>query len=400
MFCTACGTQNVDDSRFCKQCGKPLERPADGAHEETNPILLERAYQARREGHLERSLTICRLAIDRNGADTSAWSLLGQLNEESGNMPEAILAYQKVVSLNPGSIADRIKLDELRGEALPANERPHVTLASPQSAIVVQPSAVRYIPLSLVLLAIAITASAMFLSKRPIEVANSPAPSGNYPRTAFQSQPMPSRVPPAASESTAAAADPRQYGIGSLLPPTVIYEQPPAQQSVPAQVYSSPLPPIKPAGTGARLRQQPGTGHGKIVIDVGKTGNSSTSAAPGEKIELEVGGSSSGNSAPAHPNKDARSYMAVAQAEQVNGDYQKAIAAYTSALPTAADDQASIYQHIALCYQHQHDNQNAVTNYQMAIHAYNALISAGKRVVESKFGIQACEAGIKTCSLQ
>ncbi len=399
MFCTACGTQNGDDGRFCKQCGKPLERPVDGAHEETNPILLERAYQARRDGHLDRSLTICRLAVDHNDKDTSAWSLLGQIYEEMGKTEEALNAYEKVVALNPGSIADRIKLDELRGEAPPASERPHVSLASPIPQSSGQQSAPRYVAASLVFLGLAIVASAIYITNRPIQVTAPTAP-GNVARN-NTTPPVTAPTKPAAPvQSSNQSADPRQYGIGSLLPPTVIYEQPPSQPSMPAQVYSPPLPNIKPeTKAGASRTATPG-GHSKIVIDVGKHSSASAETTPGEKIELQVGASPSTDTPPAHPNQNARSYMAVAQAEQVQGEYQKAIAAYTSALPTAADDQASIYQQIALCYQHLHDYQNAVTNYQQAIHAYNALVSAGKRAVESKFGIQACEAGIKTCSLQ
>ncbi len=399
MFCTACGTQNGDDGRFCKQCGKPLERPADTVSEETNPILLERAYQARRDGNLDRSLTICRLAVDRNGNDTSAWSLLGQIYEEMGNIEEALRAYEKVVALNPGSIADRIKLDELRGEAPPANERPHVMLAAPQVNSAAQPSTSRYIAASLVFLGLAIVGSAIYIARRPI-VVNTP--------TAATSRALNSPVPSSATQqreiasapTSTAPADPRQYGINSLLPPTVIYEQPPSQTSIPEQVYSSPLPSIKPAPKTNSSRPKSVDGHSKIVIDVGKHEPTTADSSPGEKIELQVGASPNANSVPSHPNENARSYMAVAQAEQVNGDYQKAISAYTGALPTAADDQASILQQIALCYQHLHDYQNAISNYQQAIRAYNALVAAGKRTVESKFGIQACKAGIKTCSLQ
>ena len=42
MFCTQCGQQNPDDSRFCARCGAPTGRPAtgEGSTESTSTISL------------------------------------------------------------------------------------------------------------------------------------------------------------------------------------------------------------------------------------------------------------------------------------------------------------------------------------------------------------------------
>ena len=54
MFCTQCGQQNPDDSRFCARCGTPTGRPAtEGGADSTSTIslaALEGALDAGAEG--------------------------------------------------------------------------------------------------------------------------------------------------------------------------------------------------------------------------------------------------------------------------------------------------------------------------------------------------------------
>ena len=143
MFCTACGTPNGDISSFCKQCGHKLD-PVAGPRiteeqfdralpaEEQVSALLERAYRLRKTGELASAVRLCEEALRLNPESTSVHSLLGQLHEQIGNREGAILEYERVLQLNPGSIADRVKLDELRGEGLPTplhpRTVPHITM--------------------------------------------------------------------------------------------------------------------------------------------------------------------------------------------------------------------------------------------------------------------------------
>lgn len=124
MFCTSCGVKNAADSNFCKQCGGKLVRPLpkisedafDRAlpDEEQTAALLERAYRLRRAGDLDAAIALCEESLRLREDSTSAHSLLGQLHEEKGDAAGAIHEYERVLALNPGSIADRVKLDELR----------------------------------------------------------------------------------------------------------------------------------------------------------------------------------------------------------------------------------------------------------------------------------------------
>ena len=130
MFCTSCGIRNAADSNFCKQCGTRLEKPtATKIHpedfdralpdEEQVSALIERAYLRRKEGDLDGAIALCIEALHLPTESTSAHSLLGQLYEENGDHEAAIREYERVLALNPGSIADRVKLDELRNGTKP-----------------------------------------------------------------------------------------------------------------------------------------------------------------------------------------------------------------------------------------------------------------------------------------
>ncbi|GEM_PF-703648 len=143
MFCTACGSRNAEISNFCKQCGHKLDRAgapriSEEAFDRALPLeeqvsaLLERAYRLRKSGELSAAVRLCEEALRLNPESTSVHSLLGQIQEQTGNHAAAIHEYERVLQLNPGSIADRVKLDELRGDGLPAplhpRTEPHIVM--------------------------------------------------------------------------------------------------------------------------------------------------------------------------------------------------------------------------------------------------------------------------------
>ncbi len=144
MFCTSCGTKNNEDGNFCKQCGLKLDKPSHSKiseldferampEDEQITSMLERAYKARKDGDSLGAIALCHEALALRPNSTSCHSLLGQLYEQGGERDLAIEQYERVLVLNPGSIADRVKLDELRG-AVPSivsakKSHPHIVLA-------------------------------------------------------------------------------------------------------------------------------------------------------------------------------------------------------------------------------------------------------------------------------
>ena len=144
MFCTACGVRNAESSNFCKQCGHKIDRVgasriSEEAYDRALPMeeqidaLLERAYRLRKSGELSAAVALCEEALHLNSDSTSVHSLLGQIHEQQGKREAAIHEYERVLQLNPGSIADRVKLDELRGDGLPTplhpRSAPHIVVA-------------------------------------------------------------------------------------------------------------------------------------------------------------------------------------------------------------------------------------------------------------------------------
>jgi tetratricopeptide (TPR) repeat protein len=138
MFCTDCGTRNPDDARFCKQCGHRTAKGAapkiseeefalpESADEKVRRLLL-RAYERYEARDLAAAVAVTREALELRPDSTDAHSLLSTLYEKQGERELAIAERETVLRLNPGSIADREKLDELKdGKPSGAVPRIHV----------------------------------------------------------------------------------------------------------------------------------------------------------------------------------------------------------------------------------------------------------------------------------
>ncbi len=53
MFCTQCGQQNPEDSRFCARCGAPVSRPGDGGESRAGAETTSAISLSALEGALE-----------------------------------------------------------------------------------------------------------------------------------------------------------------------------------------------------------------------------------------------------------------------------------------------------------------------------------------------------------
>src|SRR5947207_14358000 len=124
MFCSKCGTRNDDDANFCPKCGRHVERVRNTIDEEEFALLqrpedrvsdlLAVAFKRRERGDLDGAIRACASALQIMPDSTSAHSLMGMLFETQGEHERAISEFETVLSLNPGSIADREKLEQLR----------------------------------------------------------------------------------------------------------------------------------------------------------------------------------------------------------------------------------------------------------------------------------------------
>src|SRR5438445_10692467 len=133
MVCPSCGTDNVDNFKFCPECGQRLAAAASPAASAGPPApapppaarvdetaqaarLLEQAFDRYDEGKYDEALGCCQAAIALDPGGSTAHSLLGMIYERMGKTAEAVQQYQLVLRMNPDSIADAIKLESLLGQ--------------------------------------------------------------------------------------------------------------------------------------------------------------------------------------------------------------------------------------------------------------------------------------------
>ncbi len=135
MFCPDCGFEAVEGSRFCKRCGHRLTQSGNALQEELlsaidapNPEgasaavgvehrieeLLQDAMRSQSEGAYQEALVICEAILEVDKSNTSAHSMMAIIYEKLEKTALAVEHLKVVTQLNPGSVADRIRLEELQ----------------------------------------------------------------------------------------------------------------------------------------------------------------------------------------------------------------------------------------------------------------------------------------------
>lgn len=115
MICKNCGTNNEEGSKYCRECGTKLSGKTLTADDHLRiGELIYSAYKLSEAGKLDDAILACQGALAINDDNASAHSLLGSLYEKRGDINLAIAEYERVVALNPNSIADQQKLADLR----------------------------------------------------------------------------------------------------------------------------------------------------------------------------------------------------------------------------------------------------------------------------------------------
>ena len=459
MFCTECGAKNAEDSKFCKQCGQKTDRARISAEAYTEALpdaeqaleLLESAYALRTQGDAHGAIAMCERALKIVPESAAAHSLLGQLCIAQGDRERAIREYERVVQLNPGSIADRVKLDELRDETprrrTPGTGTPLFTGGRETGGamltwITVGAAAVALLAAGLVLSRFSRAAGAektlaTVPSSAPASVrvsdsipsasgasgANFSAVSGGSgyaanPPSARNGDPMAGAPGGAAkAENPArAASSPVASGDGSTPFPTTAPPSDPLPSIGPNPANALPVIAPTAAKPKAKTRQPApakraadGASQNRIVLD----GDGKTPEEGSYTIHINTGGAAPSNTAVAKnsihmaresgeteaaPAGDARSFIAIADDLRYKGDFEKAIQMYQRALPGAGDRAAHVYHQMAYCFQAKGDGSSAKVNYERAIEAYQKQAASGKNAESAKNGIRACQAGIKVCN--
>jgi len=114
ISCTQCGRSNSLDSSFCKSCGTAILEDDVLRARALNEELIADGYRLLNEGRLDESQMIAESAIESDPSASTAHALLGDVHERAGQYDEALLAYERVIELNPDSALDRVRVTHLR----------------------------------------------------------------------------------------------------------------------------------------------------------------------------------------------------------------------------------------------------------------------------------------------
>lgn len=435
MYCVQCGTKNPDDARFCKQCGRAMEAAADSAAaavvdpagkpdvhladpEAAYKERLAAAFRHYDHGDFIAARDSCNDALDANPDGTDAHALLSTVYERLNDIDRAIAERERVLQLNPASIADREKLEALRTGIAQVAPRHIVSPRLPSPSFWDNPAGatVAAVLTTIVVIAVGYGVIAYRDSRtQPRDVT--PPPSGTLQTNpgAIAQNPPPA-MPPTFSGALQSQATPQQpqqpaqqpamqlpaatsgSGIGPL---PVTPDQPRLENSRSGQSadggsasFFDPKPRTPDRGSNDDAAKPPPAGSsptansggsGRIEIIVAPPGTGADSRSPNTP-----GGSSSGS-------MESGNNAAIAQNLQMAGRYREAAQAWERALAGAGDKAPQYHQSAALCYQRIPDNANARRHYNEAIAAYKDWIAAEKDVDIARAGIRASEAGLKLC---
>ena len=461
MYCHECGTANTVDSKYCKECGTKIndgfrtmmlsvQDLAVGQSEaslDRLTRLLDMAFWHNEAGNVDAAITASEAALAINPNSTTAHSLLGTLYEKKGEDAQAILHFESVLALNPDSVADAAKLDQLRrgvhvkAVAPPVAHQwvpPALMKMGPKIgqtwAAWAEPLEKRSGPLPRAPLvaagvaALVVLASGLLLTRPwaraetvktyPVTVASYVPPAVSVNRSAFAGE--------AAADTPAPAVKPwiMQGGASSTASyPPASYPAPPltAHDPFAGSVFAAPrvagLPLWSLSPVPRRLAALARRGRIARALPV----------LPLRLTALPAPGSDEIAPAPVMLPSSARPFATVAaipqhtvvvgslgSAEPASGEDNgpvlpshihitvRQVSSSTDSAPVSSGDggsdaKADTFQQRALALQQQGSYGQARLAYQTAIHAYEAQIAAGSDVETAQRGLAACQTGLQIC---
>jgi tetratricopeptide (TPR) repeat protein len=347
--------------------------------EERARRLLEEAFRLVEQGRLQPAIRACQQAIALNPTSTSAHSLLATLYERTGDRDGAIRELEQVLSLDPGSTAERRRLNELMGVPVAAAPTP----VSARTARLAVTGA--FIGVALVLLV------GIVLTTRPGEppsrqgVVRSPARAAAQDSQVVAAAAVaPSRlrrlgrattpIRPAqrrAAERPAPAPRAAAEGFGQWLAPGTYLIPAGGRERFAGLQSAAPLPGV---------RRPSGLQQGAVAL------------RPGRRPTVRTPGTGNGRgrslfAGDAYNPRVARSYYFA-------GDYAGAIESYRGYLAQHPAS-AAPREELAWIYVETGNYQTAKQEYEVALEQNVRDIERGHNVEAAKHGARTCESAIK-----
>lgn len=473
MFCFECGAKNHDENNFCRQCGRKLmttnsakikEEAFERAlpEEEQKTALLEHAYDRKKAGDLQGAIVLSEEALKLYPHSTEAHSLLGQLHEASGSRALAVKHYEKVVELNPGSIADRMKLDLLRNETKPSSDLPTSKVLMVEhektrvSRLPAAAGTIAGIGLIALLCGLLVNtqknlndtqkeSSKTKLAKdAAVFAGNDKMPTNpgvyNPPQNDFRMIVQPSGkpilpTPPSTNGGGSANALPdlgARNAVAQTLP--LQTQRNPSVGGAPlsfptpqiaASASQNPPKPVakpKPAPKLSSSEVEEGSGKIRLTVNGVKGGedlantikitpkslqNSSSDGAsiaddkrPGAiKVTRHPQSETSVSDGEA-ASSESKKMIAFGEEKMNQGLYSDAVSAFRKAIEGANDELGYLYSRLGKCCEAKGDNRNALSYYEKGIIEYSRMLKAGIQKERAKDGLRVCENGKKICSVE
>ena len=114
IACPNCSTQNTLDSLFCRRCGAGFSEDLLKEEQAKLEASVAKGMDLLHDGEVSEAFVIAEASILTNPAYPLGYALKGMAHEKRGELAQALDCYETVVSLNPDSAIDRIKLNQLR----------------------------------------------------------------------------------------------------------------------------------------------------------------------------------------------------------------------------------------------------------------------------------------------
>lgn len=124
--CPDCGARNSERSAFCIRCGRPFSLAASAETEPPTNVppaneagaLVDDASELYAAGQLDDAVAACHAALNMDPDLVPARSLLGMIEEERGNLAQALAEYEAVIRLAPARTAERERAERLRAKVI------------------------------------------------------------------------------------------------------------------------------------------------------------------------------------------------------------------------------------------------------------------------------------------
>lgn len=437
MFCPDCGFETVEGSRFCKRCGKRLSHGSNAIHEELLSAisssesldasqitgvehrieqLLGDAMRCQSEARYQEALMICEAIIEVDSTNTSAHSMMAIVYEKMGKTALAIEQLRIVTQINPGSVADRIRLDELQSQIGINRPTNYVNALPPAQYVEKKP--VNSLLLALGSAAIVFLIGGVVLNNGSSKRSDVPSGTGMVTDT---STPTTTGVNIPQSQQPITTNQPIVNNGGVIQPyiaggspqpqnqivqPNPLIQQPEPQNYQPRSNGNSggsglasipALPPITGLTTKRDTPTTPvvtqnDTPEAKPAVRTAPQNN-----APTGIYEITVNSGASTRPKPALTGgSEADTLLRIAQDKSTKGDYKGAVESYKAAQNYGANS-ASISNSIAQCHRRLNNLQDARRAYQDALKKANDAISRGTNVAQATRDKENAEQGLKAC---